>query len=279
VSAPGAARAPRERFGPPRSTKPPGPTPRLPRLQRRAGAGRPRLAEEDRAGRAWSRAHGYRGYTSYASLDDLPPPSLRLRPAQDPARPPRRPLRPRPAPGPGRPPPEARQPLGQCAAPRRRPLRPPPPAQRHLRHLLRGRPRPRRRPAPGGPPPLPPHGPPPARPRRPRRPPAPSSPSPPPRARSSCGKAGSATKSRPTPAEATASALASTTPGERSAQPRPKPPPRSRAPHRSNSPEFDAPQARRTFKRTPRVPTPKVSRRAQGGSRPRHQPRLRSRSP
>ncbi len=30
------------------------------------------LAEEDRAGRAWSREHGYRGYTSYASLDDLP---------------------------------------------------------------------------------------------------------------------------------------------------------------------------------------------------------------
>ena len=30
------------------------------------------LASEDRAGRAWSRAHGYRGYTSYASLDDLP---------------------------------------------------------------------------------------------------------------------------------------------------------------------------------------------------------------
>ncbi len=30
------------------------------------------LATEDRAGRAWSRAHGYRGYTSYASLDDLP---------------------------------------------------------------------------------------------------------------------------------------------------------------------------------------------------------------
>lgn len=29
-------------------------------------------AEEDRAGRAWSRAHGYRGYTSYASLNDLP---------------------------------------------------------------------------------------------------------------------------------------------------------------------------------------------------------------
>jgi uncharacterized protein (TIGR02466 family) len=30
------------------------------------------LAEEDRAGRAWSKAHAYRGYTSYASLDDLP---------------------------------------------------------------------------------------------------------------------------------------------------------------------------------------------------------------
>lgn len=30
------------------------------------------LAQEDGAGRAWSRAHGYRGYTSYASLNDLP---------------------------------------------------------------------------------------------------------------------------------------------------------------------------------------------------------------
>ncbi|MDQ2891636.1 MAG: TIGR02466 family protein [Pseudomonadota bacterium] len=30
------------------------------------------LAREDRAGRAWSKDHGYRGYTSYASLDDLP---------------------------------------------------------------------------------------------------------------------------------------------------------------------------------------------------------------
>ena len=30
------------------------------------------LAEDDGAGRAWSRANGYRGYTSYASLDDLP---------------------------------------------------------------------------------------------------------------------------------------------------------------------------------------------------------------
>lgn len=30
------------------------------------------LAVEDRAGRRWSRDHGYRGYTSYASLNDLP---------------------------------------------------------------------------------------------------------------------------------------------------------------------------------------------------------------
>jgi uncharacterized protein (TIGR02466 family) len=30
------------------------------------------LAEEDAAGRAWSKRHAYRGYTSYASLDDLP---------------------------------------------------------------------------------------------------------------------------------------------------------------------------------------------------------------
>ncbi len=30
------------------------------------------LRDEDAAGRAWSRAHGYGGYTSYGSLDDLP---------------------------------------------------------------------------------------------------------------------------------------------------------------------------------------------------------------
>jgi uncharacterized protein (TIGR02466 family) len=30
------------------------------------------IAEEDEAGRAWSRTKGYRGYTSYASLNDLP---------------------------------------------------------------------------------------------------------------------------------------------------------------------------------------------------------------
>jgi uncharacterized protein (TIGR02466 family) len=30
------------------------------------------LAADDSAGRRWSREHGYRGYTSYASLNDLP---------------------------------------------------------------------------------------------------------------------------------------------------------------------------------------------------------------
>lgn len=30
------------------------------------------LARDDRGGRLWSKEHGYRGYTSYASLDDLP---------------------------------------------------------------------------------------------------------------------------------------------------------------------------------------------------------------
>lgn len=30
------------------------------------------IAAEDRAGRAWAKAHRYAGYTSYASLDDLP---------------------------------------------------------------------------------------------------------------------------------------------------------------------------------------------------------------
>ena len=30
------------------------------------------LAVEDTAGRAWCRSHGYRGYTSYGSLNDLP---------------------------------------------------------------------------------------------------------------------------------------------------------------------------------------------------------------
>lgn len=30
------------------------------------------IAAEDRAGQRWAREHGYRGYTSYASLNDLP---------------------------------------------------------------------------------------------------------------------------------------------------------------------------------------------------------------
>jgi uncharacterized protein (TIGR02466 family) len=30
------------------------------------------LANDDEAGKRWSREHGYKGYTSYASLDDLP---------------------------------------------------------------------------------------------------------------------------------------------------------------------------------------------------------------
>jgi uncharacterized protein (TIGR02466 family) len=30
------------------------------------------IASDDAAGQTWSRAHGYAGYTSYASLDDLP---------------------------------------------------------------------------------------------------------------------------------------------------------------------------------------------------------------
>jgi uncharacterized protein (TIGR02466 family) len=30
------------------------------------------IAAEDKAGQHWAKAHGYKGYTSYASLDDLP---------------------------------------------------------------------------------------------------------------------------------------------------------------------------------------------------------------
>src|SRR5690349_20413191 len=30
------------------------------------------LADDDQAGRKWSKEHAYPGYTSYASLDDLP---------------------------------------------------------------------------------------------------------------------------------------------------------------------------------------------------------------
>ena len=41
------------------------------------------LAAEDAAGQAWCKANGYGGYTSYASLDDLPTPRQRLRRAED----------------------------------------------------------------------------------------------------------------------------------------------------------------------------------------------------
>jgi len=42
------------------------------RLNRELLAECKQIARDDRAGRDWSRAHGYRGYTSYASLADLP---------------------------------------------------------------------------------------------------------------------------------------------------------------------------------------------------------------
>jgi uncharacterized protein (TIGR02466 family) len=41
-------------------------------LNRDLGAACRSIAKEDTAGRRWSRENGYRGYTSYASLDDLP---------------------------------------------------------------------------------------------------------------------------------------------------------------------------------------------------------------
>jgi uncharacterized protein (TIGR02466 family) len=44
----------------------------FPRFNEELAAACRMLAEEDRAGRAWCRANGYGGYTSYASLDDLP---------------------------------------------------------------------------------------------------------------------------------------------------------------------------------------------------------------
>jgi uncharacterized protein (TIGR02466 family) len=42
-----------------------------PALNRELGAAALLIAAEDKAGRRWARAHGYKGYTSYASLDDL----------------------------------------------------------------------------------------------------------------------------------------------------------------------------------------------------------------
>ena len=41
-------------------------------LNRELSAACHAIAKEDRAGRRWSKEQGYRGYTSYASLDDLP---------------------------------------------------------------------------------------------------------------------------------------------------------------------------------------------------------------
>ncbi len=41
------------------------------RLHRDVRAECQAIAADDRAGQAWSRAHGYQGYTSYASLNDL----------------------------------------------------------------------------------------------------------------------------------------------------------------------------------------------------------------
>lgn len=41
-------------------------------LNRDLGAACAAIAKEDKAGRRWSRENGYKGYTSYASLDDLP---------------------------------------------------------------------------------------------------------------------------------------------------------------------------------------------------------------
>ena len=43
-----------------------------PRLLAELGHSIRSLATDDRAGIGWSRTHGYKGYTSYASLDDLP---------------------------------------------------------------------------------------------------------------------------------------------------------------------------------------------------------------
>lgn len=43
-----------------------------PRLIAELGQSCRAIAQDDGAGRAWSKSHGYLGYTSYASLDDLP---------------------------------------------------------------------------------------------------------------------------------------------------------------------------------------------------------------
>ena len=43
-----------------------------PALNRELGVACRAIAKDDAAGRRWSRENGYKGYTSYASLDDLP---------------------------------------------------------------------------------------------------------------------------------------------------------------------------------------------------------------
>ena len=43
-----------------------------PELNRQLSAACQSISKEDRAGRRWSKENGYKGYTSYASLDDLP---------------------------------------------------------------------------------------------------------------------------------------------------------------------------------------------------------------
>jgi uncharacterized protein (TIGR02466 family) len=43
-----------------------------PRLNPELQAAALSIAAEDKAGRRWAKTHGYKGYTSYAALDDLP---------------------------------------------------------------------------------------------------------------------------------------------------------------------------------------------------------------
>ena len=62
------------------------------------------LAEDDQAGKRWSRGKGYKGYTSYASLNDLPRRGVRQRTGVR-----------------SRAQAEARQPVGQSAEARRPP--------------------------------------------------------------------------------------------------------------------------------------------------------------
>ncbi len=109
------------------------------------------LAAEDKAGQAWCREHGYRGYTSYASLDDLPQRAsvfgeLKRRLDRHAARfasdlafdlGPRGRLK-------------LDSPVGERPDVRRGPLRPYSPAQRALRHGLRRRAAGRGRAAAGG---------------------------------------------------------------------------------------------------------------------------------